>query len=74
FDIFWGEVKDLLSVLFRLRPLGQVIVDNSTLKKYPILYEILQRPDCPLKFLFIPAGEFDIKYVYNTQFAGAEHA
>lgn len=74
FDIFWGEVKDLLSVLFRLRPLGQVIVDNSTLKKYPILYEILQRPDCPLKFLFIPAGEFDIKYVYNTQFADAEHA
>lgn len=72
-DIFWGEVKDLLSVLFGLRPLGQVIVDNSTLKKYPILYEILQRPDCSLKFLFIPAGEFDIKYVYNIQFAAAEH-
>jgi hypothetical protein len=72
-DIFWGEVKDLLSVLFGLRPLGQVIVDNTTLKKYPILYEILQRPDCPLKFLFIPAGEYYIKYVYNTQFADAEH-
>jgi len=67
------EIKSLLSVLFGLRPLGQAIVKNEVLKKNSILYEILQRPDCPLKFLFIPRETFNINYVYNTQCAHAEH-
>jgi uncharacterized protein YneF (UPF0154 family) len=63
---------DLLSVLGGFRSVGLNIFVPS-IPHEPLLLEILNREDCPVKFIFIPKADQQTQaYMYNTQKAHSE--